>query len=198
MKHKIFNISEEDTKDKSLDDDYDELDIKIAAETARNHNTIVDAYEVDVKSDETVRGHTTIVDDYDVNIKANEPVRDHNTIVDDYEVDNDLKTGDSRVHSLPSECESGYDETPSECDLIVGEVDGEAGNLSVHDTEDEGRGSTRGKYLNFLSLLMHIQPELLKLIRNQFKPIFVSCVFIKITINQHDNSSRSLQQLGLY
>jgi hypothetical protein len=144
------------------------LDIKIAAETARNHNTIVDAYEVDakpnetvrdhntivddygvdIKANETVRDHCTIVDDYDVNIKANEPVRDHNTIVDDYEVDNDLKTGDSRVHSLPSECESGYDETPSECDLIVGEVDGEAGNLSVHDTEDEGRGSTRGKYLN--------------------------------------------------
>ena len=151
MKQKIFKISEEDTKDKSLDDDYDELDIKIAAETARNHNTIVDAYEVDDKPNETVRDHCTIVDDYEVNIKANEPVRDHNTIVDDYEVDNDLKTGDSRVHSLPSECESGYDETPSECDLIVGEVDGEAGNLSVHDAEDEGRGSTRGKYLNFLS-----------------------------------------------
>jgi len=139
---------EEDTKDKSLDDDYDELDIKIAAETARNHNTIVDAYEVDAKPNETVRDHCTIVDDYEVNIKANEPVRDHNTIVDDYEVDNDLKTGDSRVHSLPSECESGYDETPSECDLIVGEVDGEAGNLSVHDTEDEGRGSTRGACSN--------------------------------------------------
>ena len=63
-------------------------------------------------------------------------------LVDEFEVD--LKSGEGRVHSLPSECESGYDDTPSECDLIVGEVDGETSNLSVLDTEDEGRGSTRG------------------------------------------------------
>ena len=63
-------------------------------------------------------------------------------LVDEFEVD--LKSGEGRVHSLPSECESGYDDTPSECDLIVGEADGETSNLSVHDTEDEGRGSTRG------------------------------------------------------
>jgi len=90
---------EESTPEKSLCEEYDDVEIK-SADTAR------------------------------------EPV-----LVDEFEVD--LKSGEGRVHSLPSECESGYDDTPSECDLIVGEVDGETSNLSVLDTEDEGRGSTR-------------------------------------------------------
>lgn len=61
----------------------------------------------------------------------------------------DLKLLVHRVHSLNSECESGYDETPSECDIkeVVGlDDDDDEEEILVVQTEtdvftDEGRES---------------------------------------------------------
>lgn len=58
-----------------------------------------------------------------------------------------LKLLVTRIHSLNSECESGYDETPSECDIkeVEEEEDGEdptnLGSPEIENFTDEGRES---------------------------------------------------------
>ena len=59
----------------------------------------------------------------------------------------ELKLLVSRIHSLNSECESGYDETPSECDIKEVEEEEEdlnppnLGSPEIENFTDEGRES---------------------------------------------------------